>query len=81
VDYERLVNNQESESRRIIDWCGLEWEPGCLEFHTSSEPAATASAAQVRQAMYTSSVNLWRNYEQQLAPFVAKLREHGIPVD
>lgn len=81
VDYERLVNNQESESRRIIDWCGLEWEPGCLEFHKSSEPAATASAAQVRQAMYTSSVNLWRNYGQQLAPFVAKLREHGIPVD
>jgi len=81
VDYEQLVTHQEAESRRIIDWCGLEWEPACLDFHTSSSPAATASAAQVRQPMYSSSVNLWRNYGKQLAPFVAKLREHGIDID
>lgn len=81
VDYEQLVTHQEAESRRIIDWCGLEWEPACLDFHKSSSPAATASAAQVRQPMYSSSVNLWRNYEKQLAPFVSKLREHGIDID
>ncbi len=81
VDYEKLVTNQEAESRRILDWCGLEWEAACLDFHKSSYPAATASAAQVRQSMYTSSVNLWRNYERQLAPFASKLREHGIPID
>jgi len=81
VDYERLVTDQEGESRRILDWCGLEWEEACLDFHRSTAPAATASAAQVRRAMYTSSVNLWRNYETQLAPFVARLREHGIAVE
>jgi hypothetical protein len=80
VDYENLVTGQEAESRRILEWCGLEWEPACLEFHTASGPAATASAAQVRQPIYTSSVNLWRNYERQLAPFVQKLREFGIDV-
>ncbi|MGH8033633.1 MAG: tetratricopeptide repeat-containing sulfotransferase family protein [Lysobacterales bacterium] len=81
VDYERLVTDQENESRRILDWCGLEWEDACMEFHRSDSPAATASAAQVRQAMYSTSVGNWRHYQQQLAPFVAKLREHGIPVD
>ena len=81
VDYEKLVNDQEAESRRIIEWCGLEWDEACLEFHRLATPAATASASQVRRKMYTSSVNLWRNYERQLAPFVARLREHGIGVD
>lgn len=81
VDYETLVENQETESRRIVDWCGLEWEPACLEFHRSTAPAATASAAQVRQPIYSTSVGKWRCYEKQLAPFVARLREHGIAVD
>lgn len=81
VDYEKLVTHQEDESRRILDWCGLDWEAACLDFYKSSSPAATASAAQVRQPMYTSSVELWRKYEKQLAPFVSKLKEHGIAVD
>jgi len=81
VDYESLVHNQEAESRRIIEWVGLEWESACLDFHQSTTPAATASAAQVRQAMYSTSVGNWRHYEKQLAPFVTRLREHGIAVD
>lgn len=81
VDYETLVTNQEPESRRIIDWCGLEWEPACLEFHRSTTPAATASAAQVRQPIYSTSVEKWRCYEKQLTPFVARLQEHGIVVE
>ncbi len=81
VDYEALVADQESESRRILDWCGLDWEPACLEFHRSTAPAATASAAQVRQPIYSTSVGKWRCYETQLSPFVARLREYGIAVD
>jgi hypothetical protein len=81
VDYESLVHNQETESRRIIEWVGLEWESACLDFHQSTTPAATASASQVRQAMYSTSVGNWRHYEKQLAPFVNRLREHGIAVD
>ena len=81
VDYEKLVANQESETRRILQYLELEWEGACLDFHRHSGPAATASAAQVRQPIYSSSVGLWRKYARQLAPFAGKLGEHGINVD
>jgi len=81
VDYEAVIADQEGETRRVLDYCGLEWEDGCLEFHRLKGPAATASAAQVRQPIYSSSVGLWRKYARQLAPFAGKLREHGIEID
>lgn len=80
VNYEDLVNNQASETRRILDYLGLDWEDSCLEFHKNRSAAATASAAQVRQPIYNSSVGRWKCYQQQLAPFVSKLKEHGIDV-
>jgi tetratricopeptide (TPR) repeat protein len=81
VDYEKLVGDQEGETRRILEYLELDWEDGCLDFHRHSGPAATASAAQVRQPIYSSSVDLWRKYEKQLTPFADRLREHGIEVD
>jgi tetratricopeptide (TPR) repeat protein len=81
VDYEQLVTHQEEETRRILDYLGLPWETACLDFHQNPSPSATASAAQVRQPMYSSSVGRWQCYQRQLAPFVQKLREHGIVVD
>lgn len=81
VDYEAVIADQERETRRILDYCGLEWEDACLEFHRHPGPAATASAVQVRQPVYSSSVGLWRKYEKQLTPFANKLREHGIKID
>jgi tetratricopeptide (TPR) repeat protein len=73
VDYERLVANQEEESRRLIDWLGLEWDPGCLEFHRTQRSVRTASSAQVRQPIYTRSIGRWRNYEQALRPLFERL--------
>lgn len=81
VDYEDVVSNLEGQSRRVIDFLDLDWEEGCLEFHRLRTAAATASAAQVRQPIYSSSVGLWRKYERQLAPFAQRLRERGIEVD
>ncbi|MCW8873489.1 MAG: sulfotransferase [Xanthomonadales bacterium] len=81
VDYERVIADPESETRRLLDYLELDWEDSCLEFHRHSGPAATASAAQVRQPIYSSSVGLWRRYERQLSPLAAKLREQGIDVD
>ncbi len=81
VDYEKLVGDQENQSRRIFDYLELDWEDAALDFHHRSEPVATASAAQVRQPIYHSSVNRWRCYERQLKPFAGKLREHGIEID
>jgi tetratricopeptide (TPR) repeat protein len=81
VDYENLVRDQEGETRRILDYLGLAWEDRCLEFHRHRGPAATASAAQVRQPIYRSSVGLWRKYAEQLTPFAARLRANGIKID
>jgi len=81
VDYERVIADPAAETRRLLDYLQLDWEDRCLEFHRHSGPAATASAAQVRQPIYSSSVGLWRRYERQLSPLAAKLREQGIDVD
>ena len=81
VNYEDVVADLEGESRRIFDYLGLDWEEDCLRFHRLKSAAATASAAQVRQPIYSSSVGLWRKYERQLAPFAARLRERGIEFD
>ncbi|UTW44118.1 sulfotransferase [bacterium SCSIO 12696] len=81
VDYEELVQKPEEVSRKLITHCGLEWQDSCLQFHKNKSPAATASAAQVRQPVYTSSLQRWRCYEQQLAPLAESLQKHGIKLE
>ncbi len=78
VDYERVVSAQEPLTRQLLDYCGLAFEPQCLNFHENPTPAATASAAQVREPVHTRSVANWKNYESQLAPLAAALRAGGL---
>jgi len=78
VDYEHLVSDQEAVSRAIIDHCGLDWQDACLDFHTNASPAATASAAQVRQPIYASSVGLWRRHGDRLQPLAVALSAGGV---
>jgi hypothetical protein len=78
VIYEHLVNDLEAETRQLLDFCGLDWQPQCLEFYASKEASTTASTVQVRQPVYQSSVGKWRNYEQQLQPVVDILRQGGV---
>ena len=66
LDYEALVANQEQESRRLVDYIGLEWEPECLEFYNSDRLVRTASITQVRQPIYSKSVAKWKSYEPYL---------------
>ncbi|MEE8428711.1 MAG: sulfotransferase, partial [Gammaproteobacteria bacterium] len=68
VQYEDLVANQESVSRQLVDFCGLEWHEGCLQFHNTERFVGTASYDQVRQPMYNRSVGRWKNYEHHLGP-------------
>lgn len=70
VDYESVVTNLEAEVRRILDHCGLPFEDACLRFHETERAVKTASSQQVRQPIYASSVNLWRNYEPHLETLV-----------
>jgi tetratricopeptide (TPR) repeat protein len=68
VQYEELVADQEGQSRRLIDFLGLPWDPACLQFHQTQRAVMTASVWQVRQPMYTRSVGRWRHYQRHLAP-------------
>lgn len=80
VDYEQVVANQESESRRLIEFCGLDWEDDCLNFEKNTAPVATASSAQVRQPIYTNAVERWKRYEQDLQPLKEFFDEHGVTI-
>ena len=62
ISYEEMVNDLEGTARRLIEWCGLEWQPACLQFHKTQRPVQTASATQVRQTLYATSVGRWHNY-------------------
>jgi tetratricopeptide (TPR) repeat protein len=73
VRYEALVADQESESRRLIEGVGLEWDDACLSFHRSPRPVKTASSWQVRRPIHGGAVARWRRYESQLAPFFTLL--------
>ncbi|HUN74441.1 MAG TPA: sulfotransferase [Steroidobacteraceae bacterium] len=70
VPYEDLVSDAEGWSRRIIDFLGLEWDPRCLEFGKTDRPVLTASRWQVRQKIYTSSVERWRPYKRFIGPLL-----------
>lgn len=73
VEYERLVANQEAESRKLIDWLLLEWDPACLTFYKTQRAVQSASVTQVRQPMYTRSVGRWKNYAAALRPLLESL--------
>lgn len=73
IHYEDLVGDQETTSRKLIDYLGLDWDPVCLDFHESRRAVRTASSMQVREPIYDRSVQRWRHYEEQLAPLVSVL--------
>src|SRR5215469_2864658 len=73
IDYEALVADLEGESRRLIEFLGLDWEPACLDFHKTERSVRTASGWQVRQPLFTRSVGRWRKYERHLAALLQVL--------
>ena len=76
VCYEDVVADLEAQARRVIGYCGLPWDDGCLSFHKTDRPIRTASATQVRQPIYKNAVGRWRVYEEHLGPLLTAL---GIP--
>jgi tetratricopeptide (TPR) repeat protein len=68
IDYEDLVSDFQPQAARILDHCGLEWSPLCLAFDKAERPVRTASAAQVRKPIYTTSVGRGRRYGDLLKP-------------
>jgi len=73
VNYETMVENTETEIRRILSFCDLPWEDACLDFHKSDRQVTTASSEQVRQPIYKGAVGFWKNYEGHLGELIEDL--------
>lgn len=74
ITYEDIIANQESETRKMLEYCGLPWDEACLSFHKTARPVRTASSEQVRRPIYNSSVGLWRRYEKKLGSLLKTLQ-------
>jgi tetratricopeptide (TPR) repeat protein len=70
VQYEQVVADQEAETRRLLEYCGLPWEDACLRYYETQRAIRTASSEQVRRPIYSDSIGLWRQYERELSPLI-----------
>jgi tetratricopeptide (TPR) repeat protein len=73
IQYEDMVMDFENQVRRLLEYCELPWEDACINFYETERPVRTASSEQVRQPIYSQSINRWRNYEQHLGELVEVL--------
>ena len=76
ISYEDLTTNQEEETRKLLEYCDLEWDENCLNFHTNERAVKTASALQVRKKMYQGSSEVWKKYESYLKPLIQGLESY-----
>ena len=75
IQYEDIVADMPTQARRLIDFVGLPWNDACLSFHKTQRNVRTASVAQVRQPIYSTSVERWRHYEKYLGPLFEGMGE------
>ena len=77
VDYESVVADLEGQTRRILNFCGLEWDDRCLAFHEGHRQVRTASSGQVNQPLYRDAIGRWRRYKRFLTPLTRELSPTG----
>lgn len=78
VNYEELVKDAPATIANILDYCGLEFEKACVDFHQNSRAVATPSSEQVRQPIYTDALDHWKNYEAFLSPLMLALEKSDV---
>ena len=66
INYEDIINNPNKKIRELLNFCNVEFENSCLDFHKSKRPVKTASSEQVRQPMYKTGLDYWKNYRNNL---------------
>jgi tetratricopeptide (TPR) repeat protein len=76
INYEKLTTNQKDETKKLLEYCDLEWDENCLNFHTNKRAIKTASASQVRKKMYQGSSEDWKKYEQNIQPLIRGLSSY-----
>lgn len=74
--YEDLTNNQEDETKKLLEYCGLDWDENCLNFQNTKRAVKTASVLQVRQKMYQGSSEAWKDYKVFLKPLIDGLESY-----
>lgn len=79
VRYEDVVEDYETQARKMIDFCDLEWDPQCLNYRKTKAAITTLSASQVRSKIYSSSIGKWKHFEEDMAPALKILQEAGLP--
>ncbi|HTX24055.1 MAG TPA: sulfotransferase [Steroidobacteraceae bacterium] len=79
--YEALISDPRAAIGKLLEFCGLEWQEACVEFHRNPAPTTTASAAQVRRPLYETSVAQWRHYRGRLERLSRQLAEAGVPLE
>ena len=65
--YEDLINDKVTQTKKLLKFCNLNWDENCLNFHKNKKSVSTASLAQVRQPLYNTSVEKWKNYKEELS--------------
>lgn len=78
IQYEKLVQDPLTESKKISEFCHLRWSEDLIKIENANTASSTASAAQIRQPIYTGSVKKWQNYEKELSPLIDKLKGQGL---
>ncbi len=77
--YEDIVTDQKGSTRRLLDFCGLDWNDACMEFQHNQSPVTTASAIQVRAPIYRSAMQRWKRYGEAISPLLRLLDAAGFP--
>lgn len=78
LDYKKLVTDQEATTRDLLNFLGLEWQQGCIDFHKNTRVVHTVSNAQIRKPLFNSSINAWLKYSEQLKPYAEKMKKAGL---
>jgi len=76
ICYEDLTTNQEEETRKLLEYCELDWDDNCLNFHKNKRAVKTTSSLQVREKIYQGSSDAWKKYETQIQPIIDVLKPY-----
>jgi hypothetical protein len=81
AQHEEVVGDLERNIRRILDFCGLEFESSCIEFYRTERAVRTASSEQVRLPIFSAGLDQWRHFKSHLGSLEAALRQEGFNAD
>ena len=75
LDYDKLTIDQESETKKLLEYCDLDWDENCLKFYENKRAIKTPSGPQVRKKMYQGSSQAWKNYQSYIQPLINALEK------